>query len=181
MKRGFLFDLNVIRFVATLKNEKGEEDYSSKQLLVGVINACNPVFVPVGYPMKYLRIWSDLKRRGEFLDTGVFTKYGSRSSFLQADRDEILTNVNTAITDINTAITDINIAIADIAEVEEMGEYDDDEEDLVRLAAHVDNGIVMVTTDDRLRNKLNELGMPEKYGFKIMRPEDAIKYVGDIE
>ena len=57
--------------------------------------------------------------------------------------------------------------------------FDNDDIDFVRLAAHIDNGIVIVTTDDRLRNRLNELGMISKYGFEILRPEDAIDYVGD--
>ena len=61
-----------------------------------------------------------------------------------------------------------------LASIPEEGAYHNDDEDLVRLASHIDSDVIIVTTDDRLISTLNALGIPNKYGFKIERPEDAI-------
>ena len=72
MKYAFVIDLNVMRFAATLKNEKGEQDNSSKQLLVSIIKLCNKLFIPRGYESVYIKVLSELKTRNEFVDSEIF-------------------------------------------------------------------------------------------------------------
>ena len=139
------------------KNERGEDDYSSKQLLVSVLKLCNTLFVPGGYINIYIEIISGLGDSNEFIDQNIFRLW----------RDLWTTEGKLGRIEDEPSV------------LEEEGMFDNDDIDFVRLAAHVDNGIVIVTTDDRLRNRLNELGMTSKYGFEILRPEDAIDYVGD--
>ena len=157
MKRAFTIDLNVWRFAATLKNERGGDDYSSKQLLVSILKLCNTLFVPRGYVNIYIKIISGLGDSNEFIDQDIFRLW----------RDLWATEGKLGWIEDEPSV------------LEEEGMFDNDDIDFVRLAAHIDNGIVIVTTDDRLRNRLNELGMTSKYGFEILRPEGAIEYVGD--
>ncbi len=157
MKYAFAIDLNVMRFAATLKNEKEDQDHSSKQLLVSIIKLCNPLFLPRGYESVYIKLLSRLKTRNEFMDSEIFSLW--RLLWLTEGK--------------------INYTKEQPSPVEEEGEFDTDDTDFVRLVAKIDNGIVFATTDDKLRHKLNELGMLHKYGFNVLRPEDAIEYVGD--
>lgn len=157
MKHAFVIDLNVMRFAATLKNEKGNQDTSSKQLLVSIIKLCNPLFLPRGYETIYISLLSELKDRNEFMDSEIFGLW------------QLLW----------TTENKLNCLEEEPSSLDEEGQFDDDDVDFVRLAAKVDNGIVFATTDNRLRRKLNKLGMIQKYGFNVLRPEDAIEYVGD--
>ena len=157
MKHAFVIDLNVIHFAATLKNEKGNQDTSSKQLLVSIIKLCNPLFVPQGYESVYIKMLSKLKTRNEFVDSEIFSLW--RLFW--------------------TTESKLNYLEEQPPSLEEEGKFDADDTDFVRLVAKVDSGIVFATTDDRLRRRLNELGMMQKYGFNVLRPEDAIEYVGD--
>lgn len=159
MKRAFVIDLNVMRFAATLKNEKGDQDNSSKQLLVSIIKLCNPLFIPHGYESKYIKMLSKAKTRGEFVDSNIFSLWRL----------------------LWTTQGKLNSLTEQPPSLEEEGEFDPDDTDFVQLVAKIDNGVVFATTDDRLRRKLNELGMTDKYGFSILRPEDAIEYVGGMD
>lgn len=157
MKHAFVIDLNVMRFAATLKNERGDQDNSSKQLLVSIIKLCNPLFIPRGYESVYIKLLSKLKTRNEFIDSEIFSLWRL----------------------LWTTEGKLNYPKERPSSLEEEGKFDADDKDFVRLAAKVDNGIVFATTDDRLRRKLNKLGMTQKYGFNVLRPEDAIECVGD--
>ena len=158
MKYAFVIDLNVMRFAATLKNEKGDQDNSSKQLLVSIIKLCNPLFIPCGYESVYILLLSELRTRNEFVDSGIFSLW------------RLLWTTEGKLNYPKEQPSSLE---------EEEGEFDADDTDFVRLLAKIDSGIVFATTDDRLRRKLNELGMIRKYGFNVLRPEDAIEYVGD--
>jgi len=157
VKYAFVIDLNVMRFAATLKNEKGDQDNSSKQLLVSIIKLCNPLFIPRGYESVYIKLLSELKTRNKFIDSEIFSLW----RLLWTTKGKL------------------NYPEEQPSTLEEEGEFDADDTDFVRLVAKIDNGIVFATTDDRLRCKLNELDMIHKYGFNVLRPEDAIEYVGD--
>lgn len=157
MKYAFVIDLNVMRFAATLKNEKGDQDNSSKQLLVSIIKLCNPLFIPCGYESVYIQLLSELRTRNEFVDSGIFSLWRL----------------------LWTTEGKLNYPKEQPSSLEEEGEFDADDTDFVRLLAKIDSGIVFATTDDRLRCRLNELGMTHKYGFNVLRPEHAIEYVGD--
>ncbi len=155
MKKAFIFDLCTAICAATLKDEKGEEDIASNELLVAVIKNCNPIRAPQGYQSKYMAIWSDLHNRKEFLDTGIFRLWNMAWG-IQGK---------------------VDFASGSLAVVEEVGLFHKDDVDIVELASKLDKGVVLVTTDDRLRKKLVELGVPGKYGFEVMRPEDALDRV----
>lgn len=153
-----MLDLNIVRFAATLKNEKEEEDYSSKQLLVSIIKLCNRLFMPKGYEGVYIQLLSHLRDRNEFLDTEIFRLWNL----------------------LWTTEGKLNWPDGEPQVLEEEGNFDPDDVDFVRLVAHIDDGIILATTDDRLRNRLNELGLPQKYNFDILRPEGALNLVGNI-
>lgn len=158
MKRAFSIDLNVVRFAATLKNEKGDDDYSSKLLVVSILKLCNTLFIPdKRYISRYIKLISELGDSNEFIDSEIFSLW--RDFWTTEGKLDWLEDEPSAL--------------------EEEGMFDADDRDFVRMAAHIDNGIVFVTTDNRLIRRLNDLKMTKKYGFDILRPENAMKYVGE--
>lgn len=157
MKRAFMIDLNVFRFAATLKNEKDNDDDSAQQLLINILKLCNTLVIPKEHINKYIKLMSKLADGNEFFDTefwGLWRNYWTTEGKIAPEYDEP-------------------------SVLEEEGKFHDDDIDFIRLAVKLDKGIVFSTTDNRLINKINNLGMTSKYGFEILRPEDAIKYVGD--
>ncbi|MEK7216099.1 MAG: hypothetical protein AAB289_10930 [Chloroflexota bacterium] len=44
----------------------------------------------------------------------------------------------------------------------------------VELAVDQDDGITLVTTDRRLVAAVNSLGFPDRYGFTVRSPEEAL-------
>jgi hypothetical protein len=156
MKRAFIFDLNIVRFAATIKNERDEDDLSSNILLKKVINNCNAICYPCGYDGEYLRIWSNLSSQKASIDNSLF--------YLWKQAGFVSDKLNP-------------VDVSGLLNLEESGSYHNDDEDLVKLAAHLSNGAVIASTDDRLRITLDGLEIPIKYGFVIKRPEDAIQII----
>ena len=158
MKRAFVFDLNTFRFAATLKNEKGNDDPFSQKLLVEIINKCNTIIIPKGYINKYYSILSKLKYCEDSFDNDIFGLW--RNCWSTRGK--------------------LDIKDDESPPLDEDGKYHDDDIDIVRLIADTNNRSVLVSTDNDLIKKLKELGMPRKYNFSILRPEQAIDLVGDV-
>lgn len=58
---------------------------------------------------------------------------------------------------------------------EEAGIVDAPDVPFVRLAATVDSGCILATSDRPLRESVEKLGLPAKYDFRIRTPADALK------
>jgi hypothetical protein len=159
MKRPFILDMCVIQSAATLKDEKGNENLYAQKLLNEIARLCNEIFIPYGYEPKYISLWSDLKKQRQFLDSDIFNLF----TLLRMRQGKLKTPDK------------------EISSLPEEGQFHDDDIDFIRLAAYVDSGVIFVTTDGRLKRQLNKLGMYKKYRFDVLRPEEAIKYVGEIK
>ncbi len=157
MKRIFSLDLNTWQFAATLTDEKGNTDYSSQQLLVALIKHCNPILVPHGYYNVYIRIISNLKARKEYFDPNIWSLWNQLVSIEGK----------------------FSWPFDEVAVLLEEGQFHDKDKDFVRLLAHVNSGTVFATTDNKLIIALSGLGLTQKYGFEILRPEEALKRVHD--
>jgi hypothetical protein len=157
MKRPFILDMNVIQSAATLKDERGNEDLSAKKLLKEVAYFCNEIIIPHGYETRYIKKWSVLKTQRQFFGSEIFNLY-NQLRMIQGK---------------------LNTPDEEPSPLIEEGQFHEDDKDFVRLAAHVDNGVILVTTDGRLKEKLKKLGMLKKYDFNVLRPEEAIRYVGE--
>ncbi len=157
MKPPFILDENIIWNSAKVVNEKGVTDASSLKLWKALLENCNSIHIPIGYEFKFLHILTQLKKANKNIAASIFDLYHSLWSIEGK----------------------LNVPETPPSPLPEDTKYHDDDVDFIRLAAMVDHGIIIATTDNRLRNKLNKLGMPRKYNFRIMRPESAISHINE--
>ena len=64
------------------------------------------------------------------------------------------------------------IEIPGLEQLTQLG-IDEGDRDFVRAAASV-QGSILVTTDDPLTARIEEQGIDQQYGFKVMSPRDAL-------
>jgi len=50
-----------------------------------------------------------------------------------------------------------------------------DDKDFIRLAAHIDDGCLLATTDENLERDVVAHNLGEKYGFRVLLPDLALK------
>lgn len=156
MRYAFVIDENVFIFAHTLKNEREEDDLSSAQLILAIMDNCHRLI----------------------LSPRLFAKYSSRADTLTV-QDAVVsdTPVIPLIMEAEFS-TKVRFLSDDLPQVTREKEVPDDDIPIVRLAATA--RAIIATTDDRLRKRLNDRGISAENGFDVMRPEGALEFARTI-
>lgn len=147
----FLLDENVFIFSHTLENEQGEIDTSSSELVQAVMANCH----------------------GLALSQELLARYSRKADAIQREGSPV---AGTPVLPLmkEAAIIGKLEYVSDPPPIVQETDIHDDDVPVVRLASAA--AAILVTTDNRLRQRLEQSGIAFRNGFRVMRPEESLPY-----
>lgn len=106
-------------------------------------------------------------------------KYASKLSVLQREFPSLAKLFSQALWDAEKAVLveDVGVLPYEI----EIQIRDAPDLPFVRLAVKVDDGCILATTDQALREDVTRLNLPLQYNFRILPPDRALRFAGPEE
>ena len=150
MKNVFVLDENIVISMSTLRNEKGNIDYSSGHLLFAIAENCHKVLLTESINVKYQVQYNSLTREGNIHISNAFIHL---LNHMMANADKIIWDVDTEV---------------------DFPECSFDPHDYVYVSLASKRHAILVTSDDKLIKDLTNLSIVEMYNFAAKRPEEAI-------
>lgn len=151
MKNIFVLDENIVIFMSTFINEKGNIDFSAGHLLYSIADNCHKLLITESIHIKYLQKFNELKRVGNIHITNAFIHL----------LNHMIANSEKTIWD-----TDTDVAFP-------KSSFDPDDYVYVSLASK--RRAILVTSDCKLIRDLTKSSIIKTYNFEVKRPEEAIK------
>lgn len=148
MGQVLILDLNIIRF--GLENSDTQLSPFCQTIIEAVVSGEHKV----AWSEEVIGLYSSLLSRAPSIFPNLHS--GLMRAFYDAEKFE-------QIRDLIMFEEAIEAAILDRPDVP-----------FVRLAATMDKGCILVTTDEPLRNSVSGLKLPEEYGFRISDPQTAV-------
>ena len=150
-----MLDENVIVEGITGRDEKGIEDFSSLHLLSMIFRRCNSLFIATSpYLHRKLRDKIDHYKRG-------------------MNRNELRSVSSIRLVESMLRDTRKNHFLDPEEPLAEESKLPNDDAPIVRLA--VEAKAVLVSTDDRLADRIHTEKMDVKYGLQVVRPRKALE------
>ena len=154
MKHTFVLNENIAIAVSTLKNERGERDLTSFELVTTIVEKCHRIACSSTVYAK----WSaqDQARQNSGMETDLsFMALLAQASIVDGKCPWPETGDPPPLAGEGTWSSKLQ-----------------DDQDFLRLAAYYQ--FFLVTADRRLREDVTDLGLDETYSFQVVSPEEAI-------
>lgn len=149
MKKQFVLDENILISTATLKNERGEDDYASLTLFGSIVVNCHKILLTEEILQKYYDKFKTLDK-DEYVVVNIASAFAS-----------LMTNDEKIIWDVNLEHSYPEKA------------FDGDDISYVNLSAK--RHAILVTQDNKLIEDLLKASITATYKFEVKRPEAAIQ------
>ena len=155
MKHTFVLNENIAIAVSTLKNERGEHDLTSFELVTTIVEQCHRIAC----------------------SSTVYAKWSAQDQARQNSGMEIDLSFMSLLA--QASIIDGKCPWPETGDPPPLSGEDSwssklqDDRDFLRLAAQFPSSF-LVTTDEPLREDVNDLGLDETYTFQVVSPAEAI-------
>ena len=155
MKHTFVLNENIAIAVSTLKNERGERDLTSFELVTTIVEQCHHIAC----------------------SSAVYAKWSSQDQARRNSGMEIDLSFMALLA--QASIVDGKCPWPETGNPPPLSGEDcwssklQDDRDFLRLAAHFPSSF-LVTTDEPLREDVTDLGLDETYSFQVVSPAEAI-------
>lgn len=151
MKYTFVLDECVVLFAQNFSDQYGNEDFKSAHLVISIADNCHKIAVNDYLMKKYYEKTSDI----EHIKQTVSFKVIRIIRYMLKDSDK-------------------HKYIAFIPNYPFENEIPSDDLPIVKTAVHAQ--AIFVTSDRRLRQKIEELELPQRHNIKVLCPEEALMY-----
>ncbi len=153
MKHTFVLNENIVIAVSTLRNERGQPDRTSAELVNAIVANCHRIAWSPALNERWSRQVQALQNSGMAIDPSFMTLF---SQAFTVDGKVPQTGNPPPLTGEDSWSSKLQ-----------------DDQDFLRLAAHVQPSF-LVTTDEPLRSDVLRLGLDETYSFQVLSPDEAI-------
>lgn len=153
MKHTFVLNENIVIAVSTLRNERGQPDRTSAELVNAIVANCHRIAWSPALNERWSRQVQVLQNSGMAIDPSFMTLF---SQAFTVDGKVPQTGNPPPLAGEDTWSSKLQ-----------------DDRDFLRLAAQFPSSF-LVTTDEPLREDVNDLGLDETYTFQVVSPEEAI-------
>ncbi len=155
MKHTFVLNENIAITVSTLRNERGELDRTSAELVNAIVANCHRIaWSPTIYG-RWSRQVQTLQNQGGAIAPSFMVLF-SQAQFVDGKCPWPKTGDPPPLSEEDSWSTKLH-----------------DDRDFLRLAAYFPSSF-LVTTDAPLRNDVEHLGLDKTHSFRVLSPEDAI-------
>ena len=151
MKYTFVLDESVILFAQNFSDQYGNEDFKSAHLVISIADNCHKIAINDYLTKKYYEKTSDIER----IKQAVSFKVIRILKYMLKNPDK-------------------NVYLAFIPNYPFENEIPSDDLPIVKTAVRAQ--AIFVTADGRLRQKIEELELPQRHNIKVLYPEEALTY-----
>lgn len=151
MKYTFVLDECVVLFAQNFSDQYGNEDFKSAHLVMSIADNCHKIAVNDYLMKKYYEKISDIERKRQTVSFKVIRII-----------KHMLKNPNK------------NVYLAFIPNFPFENEIPSDDLPIVKTAVH--SQAIFVTVDGKLKQKIEELGLPKRHNIKVVHPKEALTY-----
>jgi len=151
MKYTFVLDECVVLSAQNFSDQHGNEDFKSAHLVISIAENCHKIAV------------------NDYLMKKYYEKISDVDSIRQPVSFKVIRIIKHMLKNPNK-----NVYLAFIPNYPFENEIPSDDLPIVKTAVHTQ--AIFVTSDGRLRQKIEELGLPQRHKFKVLYPKEALIY-----
>ena len=155
MKHTFVLNENIAIAVSTLRNERGQHDRTSAELVNTIVANCHRIAWSLALYERWSRQVQTLQNQGSAIAPSFMTLF-SQARFVDGKCPWPEAGDPAPLSGEDSWSSKLQ-----------------DDQDFLRLAAHVQPSF-LVTTDEPLRSDVRRLGLDETHSFQVVSPEEAI-------
>ena len=153
MKHTFVLNENIAIAISTLRNERGQHDRTSAELVNAIVANCHRIAWSPALNERWSRQVQALQNSSMAIDPSFMTLF---SQAFTVDGKVPQTGNPPPLSGEDSWSSKLQ-----------------DDRDFLRLAAHVQPSF-LVTTDEPLGNDVRRLGLDVEHSFQVLSPEEAI-------
>ena len=155
MKHTFVLNENIVIAVSTLRNERGQPDRTSAELVNAIVTNCHRIAWSLAIYERWSRQVQLLQNQGGAIAPSFMTLF-SQARFVDGKCPWPETGDPPPLAGEGAWSSKLQ-----------------DDQDFLRLAAQFPSSF-LVTADEPLREDVTDLGLDETYSFQVVSPEEAI-------